>query len=64
MYDTKLQLMLKPSSWDLGSMEYSFVAITPRSTLALSGNTRYDLIYDNMRDSLALKNFRKYDAFF
>ena len=32
-YDSKLHVMMKFQSWSLGNVEYSFITITPRSTL-------------------------------
>ena len=45
-YDTKLYLVVRGSSFEaLENMDYSFISITPRSTLTQSGSTFFGPIY-------------------
>ena len=46
-YDTKLDLMVRLYSGDLGSMEYPFIAITPNSTLACSSSCKEPIYRSN-----------------
>ena len=48
-YDAKLHLMVRLKPWNLGNVEYPFIAKTPSSTLIRSGSTWWDPIYGSNR---------------